>query len=79
MVAVGECAADGGVFADSYAIIGGVGSVVPVDIHMPGCPPRRRGALQQREQSLQQLQRRRRAAADVEIDRNDGADPPATA
>jgi Ni,Fe-hydrogenase III small subunit len=39
VVAVGRCAADGGVFAGSYAIAGGVKDVVPVDIHIAGCPP----------------------------------------
>jgi len=40
VVACGACAKDGGVFAGSYAIVGGVGDVVPVDLHVPGCPPR---------------------------------------
>ena len=39
VVAVGQCAADGGVFAGSYAVAGGVGAVIPVDIHIHGCPP----------------------------------------
>ena len=39
VVAVGGCAADGGVFAGSYAVVGGVGAVVPVDLHIAGCPP----------------------------------------
>ncbi|HEY6861760.1 MAG TPA: NADH-quinone oxidoreductase subunit B family protein [Pseudolabrys sp.] len=39
VVAVGACAIDGGVFADSYAVTGGVKDVVPVDLHIRGCPP----------------------------------------
>jgi Ni,Fe-hydrogenase III small subunit len=39
VVAVGDCARNGGVFAGSPACVGGVGSVVPVDLHIPGCPP----------------------------------------
>ncbi len=39
VVAVGHCAADGGVFAGSYAVEGGVSRVVPVDLHIRGCPP----------------------------------------
>ena len=39
VIASGICAADGGVFADSYAIAGGVATVVPVDLVIPGCPP----------------------------------------
>src|SRR6201997_5088372 len=40
VVAVGDCARDGGLFAGSYAVTGGVGAVVPVDLHIRGCPPR---------------------------------------
>ena len=39
VVAVGRCAADGGIFAGSYACVGGVSDVIPVDIHIKGCPP----------------------------------------
>ena len=40
VVAVGDCARNGGIFAGSYAVTGGVSAVVPVDLHIPGCPPR---------------------------------------
>ena len=40
VVAVGGCALDGGCFAGSYAVLGGAHHVVPVDLHIPGCPPR---------------------------------------
>ena len=39
VVAVGDCARDGGCFAGSYAVAGGVSQVIPVDLHIPGCPP----------------------------------------
>src|SRR5512143_2942118 len=39
VVAVGDCARDGGLFAGSYACEGGVSAVVPVDLHIRGCPP----------------------------------------
>ncbi len=40
VVAVGDCAIDGGVFKGSYAVEqGGVGGVLPVDLIIPGCPP----------------------------------------
>jgi Ni,Fe-hydrogenase III small subunit len=39
VVAVGDCALNGGLFADSYAVVGGVSAVVPVDLHIGGCPP----------------------------------------
>jgi len=39
VIAVGACARDGGIFAGSYAVVGGVHDVVPVDLHINGCPP----------------------------------------
>jgi Ni,Fe-hydrogenase III small subunit len=39
VVAIGDCARDGGCFAGSYAVLGGAHHVVPVDLHIPGCPP----------------------------------------
>ncbi|MBI3513447.1 MAG: NADH-quinone oxidoreductase subunit NuoB [Proteobacteria bacterium] len=39
VVATGDCALDGGLFAGSYAVVGGVSAVVPVDLHIRGCPP----------------------------------------
>ncbi|MBR0825457.1 NADH-quinone oxidoreductase subunit NuoB [Bradyrhizobium manausense] len=39
VVAVGACALDGGIFRGSYACVGGVSDVVPVDLHIKGCPP----------------------------------------
>lgn len=39
VVAVGDCALDGGVFKDSPAVEGGVSTVVPVDMVLRGCPP----------------------------------------
>jgi Ni,Fe-hydrogenase III small subunit len=39
VVALGDCAKDGGCFKGSYAVRGGADSVVPVDLAIPGCPP----------------------------------------
>ena len=39
VVAVGDCAHNGGVFAGSAACVGGVSAVLPVDLYIPGCPP----------------------------------------
>jgi Ni,Fe-hydrogenase III small subunit len=46
VVAVGDCALDGGCFASSYAVEGGVSAVVPVDLHIRGCPPAPTALLQ---------------------------------
>lgn len=40
VVAVGDCACTGGLFADSYACVGSVSEVLPVNLRIPGCPPR---------------------------------------
>jgi len=39
VVAVGDCAFDGGLFRGGYAVLGGVDEAVPVDLHIRGCPP----------------------------------------
>jgi Ni,Fe-hydrogenase III small subunit len=46
VVAVGDCGFDGGVFAGSYACAGGVSAVIPVDLHIRGCPPTPTALLQ---------------------------------
>ena len=46
VVAVGDCARNGGVFAGSAACVGGVSSVLAVDLHIPGCPPSPTALLQ---------------------------------
>lgn len=46
VIAVGDCGACGGVFGESYASLGGVGNVIPVDVVVPGCPPTPRALLQ---------------------------------
>jgi Ni,Fe-hydrogenase III small subunit len=46
VVAVGDCARDGGCFAGSYAVVGGVSDVIPVDLHIAGCPPTPTAMLQ---------------------------------
>jgi Ni,Fe-hydrogenase III small subunit len=40
VVAIGACACSGGLFGDTYASSGGITKVVPVDVFVPGCPPR---------------------------------------
>src|SRR5882757_2391004 len=46
VVAIGDCGRDGGCFAGSYAVVGGVSDGIPVDLHIPGCPPSPTAMLQ---------------------------------
>lgn len=39
VVAVGDCGHNGGIFGESYASLGGVGKIIPVDVYIHGCPP----------------------------------------
>ena len=60
VVAVGDCARDGGCFAGSYAVVGGVSEVIPVDLHIPGCPPTPTAMLQGLLALLERVGRGRR-------------------
>ena len=46
VVAVGECGCSGGIFGESYASLGAVRNVIPVDVEIPGCPPAPTALLQ---------------------------------
>ncbi|TAL24400.1 MAG: NADH-quinone oxidoreductase subunit NuoB [Nitrospirae bacterium] len=39
VVAVGDCGCNGGIFGESYATLGAIDKVIPVDVHIHGCPP----------------------------------------
>jgi len=55
VVAVGACAIGGGIFGQSYASCGGVDTVLPVDVYIPGCPPRPEALLHGILQAINQI------------------------
>lgn len=46
VVAIGECGCTGGIFGESYACLGRVSNVIPVDVAVPGCPPTPQAIIQ---------------------------------
>lgn len=60
VLAVGACAATGGIFHNCYNVLGGVDKVVPVDVYVPGCPPRPEAIIDGVVMALEKLRKSRK-------------------
>jgi ech hydrogenase subunit C len=56
VVAIGACGLSGGVFRDAYNVVGGIDKVIPVDVYVPGCPPKPEAIIDGVVLGLQKLQ-----------------------
>lgn len=70
VIAFGACAASGG-FYDNYATLAGIDKIIPVDMYIPGCPPRPETVID----ALMQLQRNIHQAKQPILPRDGGAQP----
>lgn len=62
VVAVGSCGISGGVFQGCYSVMGGISEVIPVDVYVPGCPPRPEAIIYGVAQLLESLKPHKEAA-----------------
>ena len=62
VVAVGACASTGGIFADCYNVAGGIDSIIPVDVYVPGCAARPEAIIDGVVQALGVLEKKQKEA-----------------
>lgn len=63
VVALGVCSSSGGIFAGCYNILGGIDRVIPVDLFVPGCPPRPEAMIDGFAKAIQLLDAKARGLA----------------
>ena len=63
VVAIGACGLTGGVFRETYNVLGGVDQVIPVDVYVPGCPAKPEAIIDGVVQGLGQLAAKQKASA----------------
>lgn len=56
VVAIGSCGLSGGIFREAYNVVGGVDKVIPVDVYVPGCPPKPEAIIDGVVMGLQKFQ-----------------------
>lgn len=62
VIAVGSCAISGGVFQDCYNVVGRIDEVIPVDVYVPGCPPRPEAIIDGMVKLLQKMKDQQKVA-----------------
>ena len=60
VVAVGACAATGGIFSDCYNVLKGVEHVIPVDVYVPGCSPKPEAIIDGIVKALEKMNERQK-------------------
>lgn len=68
VLVMGECAISGGPFADSYSVIKGTKEILPVDVYIPGCPPRPEALIRGLQEIQAVIRHGKRKRAKIAVD-----------